>query len=563
MPRIALGEDYFENYRENSDIYVDKSLFIKDIFEDNAKIMLITRPRRFGKTLNMTMAKAFFEKSDTDKSHLFKDLKIWEAGKKYTNAQGQYPVIFMTLKEVRMNDWQECLNKLKDKIATVFRMHKEIITCLDEGEKKEYDEIIMGKAPQSAYESSLGKLCGWLDRYHGKKPMILIDEYDAPINTGTMEGYNKEVVGFMRNLFDGAMKTNPSLEKAILTGVTRIAGESLFSGLNNFFSYNVLINDYSQHFGFTEAETKAVMEACKVEHPFNEIKRWYDGYTFGEHHDIYNPWSIMCVATQPKSILQSYWVNSGSHTILKDQLAKKNTEIKETLYALIGGETRELPIRDDVSYEDLLQGTGGIWSFMLYAGYLTAEDVYLDHRGRKTGKFYIPNQEVGLAMELMVGAWLWDSADDEKGVDLMISAMLTGKEHLFGDRLAKYVRTAFSYFDTTGNEPELVYHAFLLGLLVHLRTDYYFSSNPEAGEGRADVLIMPKSGNLGKNAVILEFKKAWSEEILEARTDVALQQIRDKGYVQEAIKRSAETIYCYGIGFYKREIMLKMEVVTP
>jgi len=555
--KIALGNDIFLNYIKESDVYVDKTLFIKDIIDSAIQVSLITRPRRFGKTLNMTMLKAYFEKNSEDYasiSSVFSKLKISDCGEIYKKEMNKYPVIFMSLKEVKYSTWEKCFSALKLKISEVFVIHESVTEILSKSEKVFYDNILYKTGDEVDFASSIGKLIKWLERYYKEKVVLLIDEYDAPINEGYTRGYHEESIDFIKNLFGGAMKTNDGLKKAILTGVTRIAGKSLFSELNNFKSYNVLSEEYSEYFGFTEDEVKAVLKQCKVEHDFTEIKSWYNGYTFGKNTSIYNPWSIMNVAYERNQRLSPHWTNTASNSILKNHLANKSIETKENLYRLIKGEALELPIRYEVTFNDLVKESDALWSFLLYAGYLTATNI-----GEDFATFNIPNYEVKRELKTIIDLWLTEQSGGISAVTLMINAMLTGDVELFTDKLSKFVYSSFSYFDTTNTEPELVYHAFILGLLVHLQKDYYFNSNGESGNGRADILIMPLVGNHKTSAVILEFKKTRDKEKLEESAEIAINQIKEKKYIDEARKRGATDIYIYGIGFYKKEIKVIME----
>ncbi len=560
MIRIALGEDVFENYITNSDIYIDKSLFIRDVIDNANKVLLITRPRRFGKTLNMTMLRAFFDikrkKEGEDFGKYFTNLKVWQCGEKYISHYGKYPVLFLTLKDIESSNWNDCYEGLKSKIVNIFEEHSEIFDVLSEKEKSFYDSILMEEANSTKYSQAIGKLSAWLERLYGEKVILLIDEYDAPINDGYTYGYSEEVIIFMKNMFSYAMKTNASLHKAVVTGLTKIAGKSLFSKLNHFTSYNVLEKDFSEYFGFTEDEVKYAIKACEVKHSMDEISAWYNGYNFGGTTPIYNPWSIANVCAFPDRFLKAYWVNTSSDGALGVVLNNLPITSKERLYELSNGGEFELPLKDDVTYENLKVQGDVLWSFLLYAGYLTTRKYEED-----TATFLVPNYEVKKALLSTMDRWILDTTGGTEEVNIMIMAMLTGNETLFVKKLSKFVLNAFSYFDVNKTEPEMVYHAFILGLLSHVQNGYYFNSNPETGEGRADILIMPKAGELLKNAVILEFKQTIDKEDLENAANEGLKQVKGKKYISEAQKRGATDIYIYGIGFCGREIKVIMEKV--
>jgi len=560
MLRLALGEDVFENYIQNSEIYIDKSLFIQDIIDNTNKVLLITRPRRFGKTLNMTMLKAFFDVKNNEQKHqyakYFENLNIWKCDDKYLSHFGKHPVVFMTLKGGSNRNWEDCYDWLKLKIAQVFKDHRVIIDSLNEEDKKYYNDILLETANRVKFANAIGDLLRWLHRYYGEMPILLIDEYDAPLNDGFNNDYSIKIVDFMRDMFSYAMKTNTSLQKAVLTGLTKIAGKSLFSTLNHFTSYNILEDEFSQYFGFKEDEVQYAIKKSGTHHTMEEISKWYNGYRFGKTTPIYNPWSIMNVCNTPQSFLKPYWIFTSSEESLGKVLNHTTMDTKEQLYALAKREALELPLHDDVTFETVKTNSDVLWTFLLYAGYLTTDNVSENH-----ATFRVPNYEVKKALNETIKRWLTMPIHGTAEVNGMLLSMLHGKEQPFFRKLSIFVLNAFSYFDLTQHEPERVYHAFLLGLLCHIQEDYYFSSNPEAGEGRADILIMPKSRNLSTHAVVLEFKQTDEKKRLEKVTQEALAQIKSKQYIAEAKKRGATEIYAYGIGFCGKDLKMLMEKV--
>ena len=558
MLRLGLGEDYFETYRENSDLYIDKSLFLKEVIDNTSKVFLITRPRRFGKTLNMTMLRAFFEvKSEEEKAKYkkyFEDLKIWQTGKEYLEEFGKYPVIFMSLKGGNNRNWEDCYEWFKTQFANVFKEYKYLIDTLEEEDKIIFNDILFERASSSQLKQSLGNLLKWLHKYHNQMPYLFIDEYDSPINDGFNNGFDIDVIDFVRSLFDNAMKTNPSVKKVVLTGITKIAGKSLFSTLNNFTSYNVLEDDFSDCFGFTAAEVEHAIKTCNVKYSMDEIRRWYNGYKFGKTTPIYNPWSIMNVCAKPEKFLTSYWTFTASENALGLVLNNMSVSSKEELYEILQGKELELQIHDDVTYQTLKQNRDCVWTFLLYCGYLTADRVKDEY-----AIFRLPNLEVKKALTETMKRWLTVPMESTNEVDAMLISMLYGEKEDFFRKLSKFVFHAFSYFDVGQFESEKVYHAFLLGLMSHVQEDYYFSSNPEAGKGRADVLIMPKSGSLKTNAVVLEFKQTDEKKDLQKKAELAIEQIKKKKYIEEAKKRGASKIFIYGVGFCGKEIKMIME----
>jgi hypothetical protein len=460
------------------------------------------------------------------------------------------------LKDVEGKTWEDCYSGLKVKISNVFEQHREVMDRLTQNEKQFYNSILSRTADEVDFGNALGNLSRWIDAYYGEKVILLIDEYDAPINDGYIHGYSEDVIRFIRNMFGYAMKTNPSLHKAILTGLTKIAGQSLFSKLNNFISYNVMKKEFSQYFGFTQEDVEYAVSRCSVGHSLKEISDWYNGYNFGGTNPIYSPWSIMNVCAFPDQILKSYWINTSSDGALGQFLNNLSIPMKEKLYELANGKSFELPLKDDVTYENLKVQNDVLWSFLLYAGYLTAKEPT-----RNTAVFYVPNFEVREALLSTMSRWVVDQSGGTEDVNIMLSSMLRGDCELFEEKLADFVYNSFSFFDATDKKPEIVYHAFVLGLLAHVQNGYYFNSNPVTGRGRSDVLIMPKSGKLATNAVILEFKQTNDIDKLETTAKEGLSQIKRKKYIDEAFKRGSTVIYAYGIGFCGRDVMIEMEKI--
>lgn len=422
MVKIALGTDDFVKFREKDGFYIDKTMFIKDIIDDSAEVVLITRPRRFGKTLNMTMLRAFFDinSKDTIEEH-FKDLHIWKCGEEYIAHLKKYPVIFITLKDIESKTWANCYEGLKSKISDVFQEHINVISILSEKDRVFYNDILFRRSSEIDFSQAIGNLIYWLEEYYKEKVILIIDEYDAPINDGYTYGYSEEVIIFMKNMFSFAMKTNASLQKAIITGLTKIAGKSLFSKLNHFISYNVLKKEYSQYFGFTENEVQYALEKCNVSYTINEISEWYNGYNFGDTTPIYNPWSIMNVCAFPEEILKSHWINTSSDGALGVVLNNLPVSSKEKLYELANGTSFELPLKDDVTYDNLKVQGDVLWSFLLYAGYLTAKNSKED-----SATFFVPNYEVKKALLQTMQRWVVDPTGGTEEVNIMITSMLNG-----------------------------------------------------------------------------------------------------------------------------------------
>lgn len=560
LPKIKLGWDCFEELQEENYLFIDKSLLIKDLIDDETEVLLITRPYRFGKSLNLSMIKTYFEKSKYDKSFLFKNLKIWETGEKYLLEQGKYPVIFMNFKNIAGKNWEETLIGLKAIISEIYRDYRELKECLSSEDAFIFEKIEKGIGSQKEFELSLGNLTKYLKQYYGEKTIILIDEYEAPISRGYREGYSKEMIDFMKDFLDFGLKYNENLKKAIFVGVIGLAGEDLFSKLNNFRAYSVLDERYSPYFGFTEIEVRQMMRTYEVKHDFTEIINGHHGYAFGGIQDIYNPWDIVNLVHIPNKTTRPSWVNTEIESIIKEHLMKSKIEIKELFYRMVKEEKVRLPIVDHVTWNDLAKESDSLWSFLLYTGYLTVENVNSETLKNKTGEFYIPNLGMKEALERMIFTGLTESVGTSSGIEVILKAILTGDAETFSERLMDYMEKYFLCLGDKKDHSELMYQGFILGLLVYLEEDYYLSSNLEERIARTDLFMMPKSGDLSKNAAVLEFKKVNEERELEVKAKDILEGIRGRGYIEEAKKHGGEKIYFYGIEFCKQKMTLDIEI---
>ncbi len=560
MGQFAIGTDDFVKFKEKSAYYIDKSLFVKEIIDDTNEVLLITRPRRFGKTLNMSMLNSYLAyNNDENYTHLFNDLKIWDAGEKYTDHFQDTPTIFFTMKNVCCDNWDECYLMLVIMISEIFRDKLYLKESLSASDKEVFDKILNQDKEQTGYyKNSLLYLTRWLYEYHNKKVYLVIDEYDTPIHEGYQNRYYKKIINFIQVFFGAAMKSNKYLEKAVLTGITRIAGESLFSKLNSFVSYNIRKKQFNEFFGFKEEETIIAVEKFSPNRKMEAIRKMYNGYLIGGM-SMYNPWSIMNVLDSDElEPLQPYWYNTSSDSLIRRQFAKKTHGVKEALSRLVSGGTITRKIKDEVTYLDLADSGDAVWSFLLYSGYLTLNKYEMNKD--RTYELCIPNEEVRGLMQNIIENWFSEglSVDD---INMFLEAMLTGKADSLKNQLSIMMKRSFSYFDITRTMPEAVYQSYILGMLMYLDRDYYCESNPVMGEGRCDILICPKAGVFKETGVILEFKKTDDEMKLDQITESALLQIKERNYIEGARKRGIKTIYCYGIGFYKAELMLKMEKV--
>lgn len=557
MGQFAIGTDDFIKFREKEAYFIDKSLFIKEVIDDTNEVLLITRPRRFGKTLNMSMLNYYLRYSKEDYTHFYSDLKIWDAGEKYKGYFQNTPTIFFTMKNVCCDNWELCYSMLVSMLAEVFSQYKYLKETIPEEEQNIFDNILNRKSEnEDDFRYGLAYLSKWLYKYHKKKVYLIIDEYDTPIHEGYQNRYYTKIINFMQVFFGAVMKTNAYLDKAVLTGITRIAGESLFSKLNSFVSYNLTTEKFANYFGFTEEETQIAVERFAPFRNMEDIKKMYNGYLIGGI-SLYNPWSIMNVLDSTERMaLKPYWYNTSSDALLRREFKEKPQGSKEELLDLVEGKVISKPIKDEVTYMDLETTDDSVWSFLLYSGYLTLKKLEINNDN--TYDLCIPNEEVRGLMQNIVEKWFTEGIPT-RDIQVFFDALFVGKVEAFKKHLTNMIRRSFSYFDITKTMPELVYHSYILGMLVFLKNNYYCESNPIVGEGRCDILICPKAGTYKDIAVILEFKQTDNKDKLEKVTDEALLQIRQQNYIEGAKKRGIKTIYCYGIGFYKAELMVKME----
>lgn len=551
--KLAIGINDFKKLREENYYYIDKSLLIKEIVDENAEVLLLPRPRRFGKSLNLSMLHYFFEKGGEDNSNLFKGLKIEKSGDKYLEKMAAFPVINIDFKGSRANNWELAFQRLKRSISLEFQRHSYLLESgqLLDFEKEEYQEIMSLKAEQTAYEFALENLSRYLREYYQQKVIILIDEYDEAIQASYLNGYYSQMLDFMRSLLIRALKGNLNLEKGILTGILRIAKESIFSGLNNLSVSGLLENRYDKYFGLLESEVEEIFKYYQLEYKIDEVKDWYNGYYFGEEL-VYNPWSIINYIDN-RGELKPYWVNTSGNELIKDLLINSNEDVKAHLEDLLNNRTFSNRIDENIVFEDLRKTNSSLWSFLLYSGYLRAE-----RKDRKNGRLYceleIPNQEIKYIYEEIIFDWLEESISSNK-LSEMLRALTAGNIEEFSLIFKDFVLSSMSSFDPAGNEAEKVYHAFVLGLLLNLNDNYEIKSNRESGYGRYDIMIIPD--NKEELGVIIEFKKAGSSENLSEAVEAALKQIKERKYQQELEIRGIRNVTQLGIAFSGKKVMVK------
>ncbi len=555
--KLPVGVSDFKKVIDGNYYYVDKSLFIKELFDSGSETLLLLRPRRFGKTLNISMLKYYFEKrNDIGLEYMFHNLEIWHQDEEYTAKQGRYPVIYLTFKDIKSNLWKKCYEHLKRVIAEEYRRHSYLLkgNNLDIQEKLEFKKIIGLDASEAAYELSLKNLSEYLSEFYNEKVFVLIDEYDAPIQSGYVYGYYDEVINFMRNVLGGVLKDNSSLEKGVLTGILRIAKESIFSGLNNLGVYTVMDSRFSDKFGLLEEEISEMLKYYNMEYN-RDIDNWYNGYKFGAHI-VYNPWSIINYLDRGGQF-GPYWVNTSNNDIVKDLITKGNSELKTSLEALISDNSIRKQIRDDVIFKEIYDSPEAIWSFLLFGGYLNADNINYDiNIGQYMADLRIPNLEVKSLFQNIIKGWF------EKGVantevSIMLSSLVNGNTSVFSKIFKDMVEKIFSYFDTGDNTPERFYHAFVLGLLVNLKEEYLVKSNRESGYGRYDVMLIPKDRT--KLGIIMEFKKVdfHENEDLEKAAEAALKQIDEMNYVSEIAEHNVSNVLAIGFAFEGKKVLIR------
>ena len=506
--------------------YVDKTLLIKDIIDDHSKVYLFTRPRRFGKTLTMDMIRTYFEKTSTDTSIYFSDKKIWNCGDAYKQLQGTYPVIFLSFKDAHQTNWTDMYRSLCFTLKEEFLRHIELLSskAINEYDKKYIHNLINDVADSTDYQFALGKLSSLLATHYNQKVIIIIDEYDTPIQQGHLYHYYNEVVGFMRNLFSSALKDNENLEFGILTGILRIAKESLFSGLNNLVVNTILDDKYSEYFGFTVNDISNMAAYYGMAEKLSEIKEWYDGYLFG-NTEIYNPWSVINYFNnncKPKA----FWSRTSGNEIIGELIRSSDKEVYESLSLLLQGKEVQSIINTDIIYPEVNADSDTIYSFLLVAGYLRATNVISEFNDNPICSLKLPNREIKSVFQKEI----LDNYNTLFNGSLLRDfelALRTGDTTLFTDTLQKYLLQSASTFDTTN---ENFYHGTVFGMLAILSDRYYISSNRESGEGRFDIQLEPKDkSQLG---YIIEFKagKNLSDTELADSASSAIQQIQSKKY---------------------------------
>lgn len=564
VQKLPIGISGFRKLRQRNYHYIDKTLFVREVLDAPEEVLLIPRPRRFGKTLNLSMLRYFFEKSEQDRTSLFDGLAIRDDDC-FDEHQGKYPVIWLTFKDVKARNWDNLYKGLRNLISREIERHshslkREGITATA---RNFLESVADGRASERDYEETLLILSEQLRRLHGEPVVILIDEYDTPIHAGHTYGYYDDVISFMRNFLSAGLKDNPHLFKGVLTGILRVAKESIFSGLNNPGVYTLLDREFNAAFGFTEDEVTELLADYGLSESFDEVSHWYNGYLFGKRV-IYNPWSVLNYISRKEDKARPWWVNTADTGIIENLATRGGRELREELGCLIEGGGIRKPVYDSIVMRDLDTQDDLVWSLLLFSGYLKSVG---PAERRKFRKLEIPNEEVRIAYEDMIERWFADKIRPNR-LEEMLAALETGDVKQFERSLRLIVTRIMSYHDLAG-EPEKVYHALVLGMLVWLSHTYHIRSNRESGLGRYDLMLRPKDP--GKQGIIIEFKRLEDEEekdgekkkkkkkTPEDAVREALRQIAEKGYTEELEAAGIRKILRLAIVFRGKELWVGQE----
>jgi hypothetical protein len=561
---ISIGIQGFSDLREQDCFFVDKTNFIKEWWENRDVVTLITRPRRFGKTLNMSMLDCFFSNKYANRADLFEGLSIWQ-DETYRKLQGTYPVIFLSFAAVKAGNLEDAKTQIKQEIASLYEENRYLLegNVLSDNERKIYNSTTI-QMDDTMAQNALKTLSVWMERYYGKKVIILLDEYDTPMQEAYVQGYWDEFTSFVRSLFNASFKTNPYLERAVMTGITRVSKESIFSDLNNLRVVTTTSNLYADCFGFTEEEVFAALDEYGMGDKKDEVKQWYDGFTFGEHRDIYNPWSITNYLDERR--LYPYWASTSSNGLVSRLIRTASADVKEKMEDLLKGKTITVNFDEQIVYNQLDDNEEAIWSLLLASGYLKVQNI--DYRGITLEPWYtldITNIETLSMFMTMFRGWF---KNKDANYNDFVKALLKGSLKEMNIYMNDVALATFSSFDTgkkpsEKSQPERFYHGFVLGLLVELRDRYQIRSNRESGYGRYDVMLTPVTEV--DDAIVIEFKvhEPDEEESLQDTVRVALDQITEKDYDAELLAQgiSVDRIRHYGFAFEGKKVLIGQDEI--
>ena len=540
---VPVGIEDFERIIREDYYYVDKTMLIEELLINRAPVTLFTRPRRFGKTLNMSMIKYFFDvKNKEENKKLFENLKIYSS--EYMSEQGKYPVIFISLKDLKGDTWEEFLKRLKLFIFDLYAEFEYIREKMNEWDKRKFEKVLYEKE-DADYIMSLKFLADSLYKYHGEKVIILIDEYDAPIINAFDKGYYNEAINFFQTFYSSALKTNNSLKYGILTGITRIIKEGIFSGLNNLYVNTILSRDYSEYFGLLESEVVEMLDYFDMKYKIEEVREWYNGYIFGES-EVYNPWSIVNYVREKE--IKAYWANVSGNTLLENMLNHAGESVYDDLKRFTDGESIEKYISDGTTIKSLLSNDDEIWQLLLYSGYLTKDEKQEKESDSNVYNLKIPNKEI---RKYFGNMFLNRFFGTEVKTNILIKALEGGDIKKFEETLGEIMINMLSHFDLD-KEMEKIYQVFMIGLVGFLMGKYEIISNDESGYGRYDLAMIPIKSN--EKAYLMEFKISKTKKGMEESAEKALKQIDEKKYDTKLKARGIKNILKIGIAFYGKEV---------
>lgn len=559
--RIPNSIEDFRELRERKFEYVDKSHMISEFLDrDGHKVILLPRPRRFGKTLNLTMLKWFFEKREENLWHLFEDLHIGRAGEAYKAHFQQYPVIHVSFKGTKADTFEGCMRLVRWQIEEVYRRHQPFL----EGRLKEHDvrnlnAMCASKGGEVLYDAALQSLTRYMHEVYGKRPIVLIDEYDAPIHSGYAYGYYDKIIAFFRSFYEVGLKDNPHLERAVMTGILRISKESIFSGLNNPGVFSLLDVGFNTCFGFTEPEVLALLEKAGIPELMDAVRAFYNGYEFGMKA-VYNTWSILEFLSNDQKELRSYWLHTSENSLVKNLLQRHAFVIENEIQTLLEGGTIEKYLDDNIAFRELDQSPSMLWNILVFSGYLKAARPMPIVIGQPPPlyRLSIPNVEVAEVYRTTFQAWMNEGLRSSGGsIEALTKALLQGDDDEFEQQLQKLVAFIPSYHDVRGAKPEQFYHGLMLGLLAALEPDYEVRSNRESGAGRPDVIIKPRRA--GKPGVVLELKAAGvrAKRTMTEAINEGLEQLRENDYGSELRAAGVHTIHSFVVAFDGKKVIVK------